>query len=180
MSYLPVWASFLHGDSAIFKFGTTFTGRDIAPLAFALGLVVLAGSVIVWVLAGAWVRVAGVILVLASAAMVFAPLKFRASPLSASIAAYFTRTGEKQGGLFGAVVTTTMWWLPALIGGVIALFAAFIVVFHRGRWGGFSARYERTGTKPAPSAAKSRAATWDALDQGLDPTQELPGEPAEG
>lgn len=170
MCYLPIWASFVHGQSDIFKTVTSVTGRQYSPLAFALGLVVLAGSVAVWALPGLWVRIAGVVLVVASGYMILTPIVFRADPAMAAAMVLVRESGKADSGVFIVPVTVTWWWLPALIGAVMAFAAAVLVTLHRGHWGGFSARYERAGDTTAPSAAASRTATWDALDRGADPT----------
>jgi uncharacterized membrane protein (TIGR02234 family) len=177
MSYLPTWVSFARRGDGLPSISSTFTGRQVAPAAAALALAVLAGAFAVWALRGWWVRAAGVLLLAASGYLVFVPIRFAADPESRLMAAV-RASGVDQGGVFVfAGVTMTWWWIPALIGGLIALAASFIVVFHRGRWGGISARYERAGADTGPSdlsAPRAGAAAWDALDRGDDPTVQPP------
>jgi uncharacterized membrane protein (TIGR02234 family) len=177
MSYLPTWASFARSGDGLPSINSSFTGRQIAPAAAALALAVLAGAFAVWALRGVWVRAAGVLLLLASAYLVVVPIRFAADPQS-RLLGVARASGASDGGIFVYVgVHASLWWIPALIGGLIALVAAAIVVFHRGRWGGISARYERPSTDDGPtdlSAPRAGAAAWDALDRGDDPTLTRP------
>jgi uncharacterized membrane protein (TIGR02234 family) len=177
MSYLPTWVSFARGGDGLPSINSSFTGRQVAPAAAALALAVLAGSFAVWALRGVWVRVAGVLLLAASGYLVYVPIRFAADPESKLFAAV-RASNVDQGGVFVfAGVKTTAWWIPALLGGLIALVASLIVVLHRGRWGGISARYERPAADTGPadlSAPRAGAAAWDALDRGDDPTVRPP------
>ena len=182
MSYLPTWFSFARGDDGLPSINSSFTGRQLAPAAAALALAVLAGAFAVWALRGVWVRVAGVLLLAASAYLVIVPIRFAADPGSRLLAA-FRASNLDQGGLFVNLgEKTSLWWIPALVGGIIAFVASLIVVFHRGRWGGISARYERPAADTGPadlSAPRAGAAAWDALDRGDDPTVQPQGAAAD-
>ncbi len=175
MAYLPVWVSFAAGSIGLPTLHSSFTGRQVVPVAAALALVVLAGSVAVWALRGVWVRIAGAVLVLASGAMAFASIAFIADPLSAfKTARDASGVGAGELGATTTSVTTSMWWAVALAGGLVAFMAALVVTGHRGRWDGMSARYARAEVdsstdRPVP---RTGAAAWDALDRGDDPTVE--------
>jgi uncharacterized membrane protein (TIGR02234 family) len=183
MPYLPTWISFARGGDGLPSINSSFTGRQVAPAAAALALAVLAGAFAVWALRGAWVRVAGVLLLAASGYLVYVPISFAANPEMKLVGAYSAATGQKDvGWLAFTGVKTTLWWIPALVGGLVALVASLIVVFHRGRWGGISARYERPAAAAGPSdlsAPRAGAAAWDALDRGDDPTVQPPGAAAD-
>lgn len=181
MSYLPTWVSAARGEPGLPQLTGTFTGRQVAPTAAALALAVLAGSVAVWALRGGWVRAVGVVLLGASGYLVVAPIAFAADP-TGRLTEVFPLAAGSAGTSHFKSAEVTLWWIAALLGGLIALVASFIVVFHRGRWGGISARYERAGTDTGPtdlSAPRAGAAAWDALDRGDDPTLPPPVASAE-
>ena len=173
MSYLPVWVSYRSSANGLPSVSVELTGRQLVPTAAALALVALAGSVVVWALRGWWVRLAGALLVIATWVMVVDPLRLARHPLVFVAAADASRTGQSSVGVFANVpIDVRLWWLVASCGGLIAFAAALLVLFHRGRWQGMSARYSRTNASAdiEPRQARTGAAAWDALDRGDDPT----------
>jgi uncharacterized membrane protein (TIGR02234 family) len=171
MSYLPTWVSYMRRSDGLPGINSVFSGRQVAPAAVAAALLVLAGSVAVWAVRGAWVRVVGVVLMMASGYLVFVPIAFAIKPELGLAVAMTGATGQSEATLFLGAIVTTSWWIPALVGGLWALVAAIVVVFHRRRWEGMSARYSRAGLEPGePKTARTGAAAWDALDRGDDPT----------
>ncbi len=152
------------------------TGAGLAPLAGALGVVVLAGFGAVIATRG-WARRAVGILVMISAAVV---LVTAIDPPGA--------TGALEDGLSakgwssGAYTTTTVAWRwVSLAGAVISLAAGAAISRYASRWATMGQEYDaptRSGTpdtRPHLEAAElaelSEADVWREIDQGRDPTR---------
>ncbi len=152
------------------------TGAGLAPLAGALGVVVLAGFGAVIATRG-WARRAVGILIMAAAAVV---LVTAIHPPGA--------TGALEDGLSakgwssGAYATTTVAWRwISLAGAVISLAAGAAISRYASRWATMGQEYDaptRSGSSttgpdtPAVELAElSEADVWREIDQGRDPTR---------
>ncbi|MFN8157978.1 MAG: Trp biosynthesis-associated membrane protein [Candidatus Nanopelagicales bacterium] len=68
----------------------------------------------------------------------------------------------------GVPVTTTSWWLPAALGGLLVVVGGVLALLHRSRWPTMGRRYDLTDRRPPARTAES---AWDLLDfRGVDPT----------
>lgn len=124
-------------------------GSELAPLAWALALVQLAGGGALLATRGVLRRGLGVLIALAAA-------------------------GSAVAAISGASGTGAALWPAACTVGAVAGVAAGVLTLRRGHaWPGMSARYERR-PEPAPAAGKAEKLenrdAWDALDRGDDPT----------
>jgi len=138
---------------------TPVSGSALSPAGGVMGLLtlVLGGAVILS--RGTFRRVAGVLCVVTSL-------------IGAGTAATFAFAGGVPDWLAADIGTIigyerTSWWLLALAAGLIAAAGGVLVAVRGGQFAAFSNRYER-------SAAHPRSA-WEALDRGIDPTDDAPG-----
>jgi uncharacterized membrane protein (TIGR02234 family) len=170
MSYLPVWLGYFHSPDGLPVVHSTYTGRQLLPLSMALALVVLAGSVAVWVLPRIWVRLVGIVLLGCSLLMFFEAVGFWLSPELVLAAAMARDSKQANVAVVANAITISSWWIAALVGSLLAVVGSLITAFHFGPWPGMSARYNRSNAGAVTAPTVSGAGAWDALDQGVDPT----------
>lgn len=141
----------------------TVSGRDVSPgVAFA-GWIALAGAGGV-IATRSWGRVViGLVLALVGLAAAAASFWFAAVPGPAVEAAAGTATS-------GAVasVAASGWWAMAALGGALVAFAGGWTAVAGRRWPSLGQRYQRADRADDPGSA------WDALDRGIDPTDDPP------
>ncbi len=130
------------------------SGRDLAPGAGYLPLLLLVAPLAVWATGGWLRRVVGAVALLAGLAVAWAAVQ-AAPPL--------LDTGRLSLGP-DAGYTESAWWLLAAGAGVLAALAGLVVAWRSGSWPRMAGRYERTR-----GPARERSA-WELLDAGLDPT----------
>lgn len=148
----------------------TASGRSLAPLAAALGLVGLAGVVAVVATRGAGRVATGVLLALSGAAVAATSLRAQLR-LESAVRPVAERVASVPGGILSGVRGTP--WPAISVAGGLLLCAAGVLVAARGRrWAALSARYEPPREPPAaPAAAAEPTGIWEALDRGEDPTR---------
>ncbi len=152
------------------------TGADLAPLAGALGVVVLAGFGAVIATRGWARRVVGILIVAAAAVVLVTAIH----PPGA--------TGALEDGLSakgwssGAYSTGTVGWRwVSLAGALISMGAGAAISRYASRWATMGQEYDaptREGTaasgpdaEAADMAELSEADVWREIDQGRDPTR---------
>lgn len=156
---------------------TTVSGADLAPLAGALGVVLLASFGAVIATAG-WVRrgLGGLIVV---AAVVVAY-----SAVAPGGSASAVRDGlAAKGWAGGDYDVATQWWRWVTLAGALVCGAAGATIGRfGGRWATMGSAYDAPRTAPAPSpqpdadetlpseTRRSDADLWQAIDRGHDPT----------
>jgi uncharacterized membrane protein (TIGR02234 family) len=170
------WVHATVDDPVLGHTTVTASGRQAAPVVPAVALVALAGGVALLLARTLGRRVAGLLLVLAGAAMAAAAVTVVRSPAGG--------VGDLVGRAVGTVggadaVTRLTWWPWLAVAGGVACFAggALAVVRARG-WAASRSRYDapgeqlvaETGPETAP-ADDDPGATWDALSRGEDPTR---------
>jgi hypothetical protein len=135
----------------------SLAGREVAPgVAFA-GWIALAGIGGV-IAARGWGRVVvGIVLVVLGLGALAAAFWFAVLPGPAA---------ESAARAFGvpASVAATGWWAMAALGGALVAFAGGWVAVRGRGWPALGRRYERAGDTPSTA--------WDALDRGIDPTDD--------
>lgn len=143
------------------------SGRAAAPGAIALGVVALAGAVVVATATRAVLRVTAALLAVAGAVVAVTCVLAVADPARAVASSAARAAGVSDPVL--AAVTTTAWPLiAALAGGVLAV-AGVLTWVQAPRWttaGPTGAQDDATTEGTAPSTLD----TWDALSRGEDPT----------
>jgi uncharacterized membrane protein (TIGR02234 family) len=147
-------------------------GADVAPLAGALGFVLLAGLGAVVATRGRVRRGLGVLIMVAAAVVV-----------AAAVHPGDTRYGIEQalsakGWSGGPYDTGVGWWrVLTAVGGCGCLLAGALVARFGARWASMGARYDAPRPTTATAAADLPAAPtetdlWRSIDSGRDPTQD--------
>ncbi|MDH2428564.1 TIGR02234 family membrane protein [Sphaerisporangium sp. TRM90804] len=181
-------ASFAGGPSGVRTPPVTLAGGDLAPVLSPLALAALASVVAVLASRGVWRRVVGAVLALFGAAAVVAVWQGAAAGRVAGAA---RERVTLSGGDHVAVAVDWVWPGLAVAGGLVLLCAGALAVARGPAWPGMSDRYDRpggaakkAGEEPEEPAAerpgRAERALWDALDQGLDPTDGAEGRGARG
>jgi uncharacterized membrane protein (TIGR02234 family) len=151
---------------------TTASGADLAPLAGALGVVLLAAFGAVIATRG-WVRRA------LGAAIVLASLVVLVAVVDPSGAGAALRSGLSAKGWSGGAYRThtEVWRWLVLASSVVTASAGAATFWYGGRWAVMGDRYDapgasrRTATRPADELSENDV--WQAIDRGRDPTQDL-------
>lgn len=147
------------------------SGADLAPLAGALGVALLAAFGAVIATRG-WVRRAlGAAILVASLAVLVSVI---APAGSAEVLESGLATRGWSGG--GYRTSTEPWRWLALTAAVVAALAGVATVRYGGHWAVMGARYDAPSA-PGPATAKpadqlTENDVWQAIDSGRDPTQE--------
>lgn len=152
------------------------TGRELAPLGAAAGLVGLAGVAGILATRRWGRRIVGAVVALSGGAAGAIALAFGLAG-GAFVEASLGARGLAPSST--AAAASTLWWVAAVAGGLAMLAAGLLAITRGPQWPGLSSRYERDGTGPreAPGADPGPdggrvggIAAWDALDRGEDPT----------
>jgi len=138
--------------------------------AYALALVLMtAGGILLIAVAGLpWLTLAAVLGIVATrswARTVVAGLLAVAGVAAMAAAVGQAVAGDGGEGSSGAS------WLPVLIGGALVGVGALWCAVQGRRWPAMGGRYERAGGSGDGRGRRSMS-TWDALDQGVDPTDD--------
>ena len=155
---------------------TAATGGELAPLAPAAALVLLAAAGALLAVRGSGRVVVGLLMVGAGGAVVWSSGRVLggADVLTTQLRALGVPASDL------AVDLAPAWPVLAVVGGVLGALAGLVAAVRGRRWPAMGRRYERHGGA-APAAALSdeqRAqAAWTALDRGDDPTADPDGGP---
>lgn len=170
LAAVPVWITATVVTAGL---GTTtyqVTGSQASAGLVAVALVALAGSVAVVATGGRVRQAVGVLVVLAGCAVVALAAVPGLRPAEAARGAVTASAGGATGPL---TTTGSLWWLVAVLGGLLVVSGGVSTV-RRGRaWPTMSARFERAGT----SRRGATTDPWAALDRGDDPTLDTAGPP---
>jgi hypothetical protein len=146
-----VWAVTVTERPGLSALRDTTTGTAEQPWVAGLAVVALAGAGALLATRGVVRRVLGGVLVLTGLAVAAGTIAARA-------------------GLAGG---SLVWPVAGVAGGLVVAAGGLIAARSGHRWPAMGARYERT-TAPAAAARAAEPddtrAAWDALDQGVDPT----------
>jgi uncharacterized membrane protein (TIGR02234 family) len=157
------------------------TGGEVAPLAPAAALVLLAAAGALLAVRGAGRIAVGLLMVLAGAGIVWSSGRVLAG---ADVVTERLRSfGVPASDLATDVAPT--WPVVAVVGGVLGIVAGLLAVLRGRRWPAMGRRYERPdgtapdATRPARTLTDEQRAqsAWTALDQGRDPTSDPPEGP---
>jgi uncharacterized membrane protein (TIGR02234 family) len=157
------WAhTSLSGVAGAGRSTLSVTGHQVAPSITAVGISLLALAAAILASNGVMRRLAGVLVVLVSGAAIGIAITARGDVSAALRHREVGPTG------FTVHATANGWWVVTAIGGVLALSAGVMTVFHSQRWSQMGEKYD------APSAQRPTkdpaTVAWDALDRGEDPT----------
>lgn len=144
------------------------SGRSVAPVVAALGLVGLAGVVAVLATRGAGRVATGVLLALAGAGVVAASLN-----VGSDLAEAVRPAADRISGVPGASaegIRATVWPRVSVVGGTLLCTAGLLTAARGGRWTAMSERYDALGADRLVRPAEP-AGIWEALDRGDDPTR---------
>ena len=151
------------------------TGGEVAPLAPAAALVLLAAAGALLAVRGAARVAVGLLVVLAGAGIVWSSGRVLGG---ADVVTDRLRSfGVPASDLATDLAPT--WPVVSVVGGVLGIAAGLLAVVRGRRWPAMGRRYERPGgtasgpARPVPTAGdEQRAQTaWTALDRGEDPTE---------
>lgn len=139
------------------------TGHQVAPALSGLAIALLALAAAVLASRGVLRRIVGTAVVFAGAAVVGVAVTARGD-VSAALE-------HREVGAQGLPVHAAAngWWVPALLGGLLALGAGVATVVRGDRWAGMGAKYDAPTAAP-PREPDPAAQAWAALDRGEDPT----------
>ncbi|MFC4585584.1 Trp biosynthesis-associated membrane protein [Sphaerisporangium corydalis] len=144
-------------------------GGDLAPVLAPLALACLAALVAVLATRGPWRRAIGVLL--AAAGLAAAVASWRGVSASHAVSAALERATLHGDAARAVVAVTWAWPVLAIAAGIMLSAAGALAVARGGAWPGMSDRYDRPGpSAAAPKPGRAERSLWDALDQGLDPT----------
>lgn len=147
-----------------------------APLAGALGLVILAAWGVLLVTRGRVRRAMAVVAMLASGGFLATAVWARGALKDDSLAKAARRVGEMpEGCLAASVWMNNTWWLAALAVGLIGIVAAVLAVLLAPHWPEMGSKYDApTGTAATlpPTEEWTSTDLWKSLDAGHDPTVE--------
>jgi uncharacterized membrane protein (TIGR02234 family) len=164
------WASATAVVDGLPTLHATVSGAELAPPAWALGLVMLAGFGAVVATRGRVRRALGVLIVAASAAVVVAAAHPREP--HAALATALSAKGWTGGGFS----TGTQAWRWLVLACALVCAAAGAATASNGhRWAAMGSRYDAPGGAAADAgtagAADGEAQMWRSIDRGHDPTQ---------
>ncbi len=175
---VPVFAGDAVGGPAS---AVALSGRELTPIGFAAGWVALAGAAGLLATRTWGRRVIGAVVALAAATAGATALAF---PLTGSAFIEAALDARSITGVEASAVTTTAWWIAALIGALLGAVAGVLALLRGPTWPRLSGRYERAsggqsggggaGDPQDPAGAVGGIAAWDALDRGEDPTDPAP------
>jgi uncharacterized membrane protein (TIGR02234 family) len=148
------------------------SGADLAPLAGALGVAVLAAFGAVIATRGWARRAIGVAIMAASVVIVVSA----ADPSGAREA--LTSGLSAKGWSGGDYRTSTEpWRWLVLLGGAVTLLAGAVTARYGGQWAAMGERYDAPrparNAVPKPAEELTENDVWQAIDQGRDPTREV-------
>ncbi|RZU31410.1 Trp biosynthesis-associated membrane protein [Blastococcus saxobsidens] len=152
------------------------SGGDVAPLATAAGLVLLAAAVALLAVRGAGRAAVGLVTAAAGGALVWSGVRVLAGGVADAAADLPGLTGSSV--VSTAVDVSPVWPALSLLAGLLALVVGLLTAVRGRTWPAMGRRYERTATTATPARPRTdedRAQdAWKALDRGEDPTEPPP------
>jgi hypothetical protein len=140
-------------------------GRDLAAVAGATPALLIVLVLALTVTGGQIRRVIGALALLLSALVAVAAIRGSGPLLPNDLGVRFNVAGA-------ASYTTTWWWLPSLLGAVIAGYGGLVAWRYGATWVGMSGRYRRgPAVAPVATGPLTEREAWDVLDSGEDPTE---------
>lgn len=164
-------------DAALGVGEVAVTGREAVPVAVALGLVAVAGGVVLTTAGRLLRRVVAVLLALGGAGVVVATVTLGSSRDALLRDAFAQATGAATDPPAGSVQALTVWPYLSAAGGLLVVVAALVVLARGRRWDAPSRRFESPAARAAAARTSERDAAfdaWDALSAGDDPTDAAP------
>lgn len=162
-----VTATFVEPSSPVIKL--SISGRTLEPLGAGVAWALVAGVIAFRVTTGLLRSAIGFILVLLSSASIYAALSSHGSAISSLVNQTISQTAGRT--VIATSITETGLWLGASVLSVVALILSVLLVLTPATSPSGS-RYNRVSTDS--SEAATQLTTWQALDAGIDPTQDQP------
>jgi uncharacterized membrane protein (TIGR02234 family) len=157
------WAhTTLDGVAGAASSSLSVTGHQVAPSLSAVGIALLALAAAILSSSGVLRRVVGIVVVLVAGAAIGVALSARGDVTTALRDREVGPTG------FAVHASANGWWVVAFVGGLLALAAGVLTVFHSRQWSRMGEKYDAPAS-PRPAKDPATVA-WDALDRGEDPT----------
>jgi uncharacterized membrane protein (TIGR02234 family) len=170
-----VWFTARAGEPGLPSLPVSLSGRDVAAVVSAAGLLALAAAAVVLLVGGIARRVVGGVVVVVG----LVALWRCGYVLTHRAAAALDAAASRPDGSGASTVTSptmTAWPWLALVGAVLVVVGGAAVALRGGRWPDRSTRYDADAVPVAPSGKASAEpvdvsdAMWKALDRGEDPT----------
>ena len=173
LGYGRIWSTTRLTEVGLPSLLVQLSGRDVQPVGAAtaiVGLAAIAGLV-------ATRRIgrilSGIVLIIVGLLDAFLAFRFGMGDRTAIVTAVSERAGhDLDPGAVRAATSTSMWWLAAAFGGVCFVVAGLLTLMRSSTWPTLGSRYER-GTQTGRTASRPVSA-WDQLDDGIDPTLDVP------
>ena len=147
------------------QFHISMTGRDIEPMLAGCAWALLTSALALLITRGVLQRIVALISAVLSMLSLGSSIQ---AHNGAGISSAQSFIASKVGLTFdGYSLTSNSWWLVSSLLSLIALLASLFAVLNVSTSEQFSQRYDR-----ASQAPERELSTWQALDQGLDPTAE--------
>jgi hypothetical protein len=179
LGYGRTWSTTRLTESGLPSLLVQLTGRDVQPAGAAtaiLGLAAIAGLV-------ATRRIgrilSGIVLLVVGVLDAFLAIQFGFGERASIVAAVSERAGrDLDPEIVRAATSTSMWWIAAALGGACFVVAGLLTLTQSSTWPTLGARYERS--EQASDRGKRPVSAWDQLDDGIDPTVDLPTSDSSG
>ena len=160
---VPVFAGSDEGVSR----EVALTGRDLVPLGAAMGWVGLAAIAALLATRTWGRRVTGAVVLVAGGIAGVTGVAFGfAEAATGGTGAFVEAALRARTDAVPTSVSVSAWWLLAIVSGLAMMVCGLLALLEGPSWPRLGARYSRASTQTPASAA----ATWDALDRGVDPT----------
>ena len=166
LGYSRTWAQAVVSQPGLPTLVVDLDGRDLQPGGAAAAVLALAGVAGLVATRRIGRVVSGVLLLLTGLAAAGSALAFG---VSGGLDAVRRLASDRAGVDVTPTVSTSSWWLVAVVGGLLVAVAGVLAVVRGARWPVLGRRYERAGG-PAPARAGRPPSAWEQLDQGVDPT----------
>lgn len=170
-----VWVAGPTTDPVLGPATVTVTGAQAAPGTVVLAMVTV-GALLGTLTAGRVLRTFNAVLMVLAA---LGALAVTALVLLAPAEAVGRRAGEQTGreGSVTADATVSAWLWVALVACAALVAATVVAGWSARRWGGLSDRFDRPAALADGRGLVQPRSTWDAVSQGIDPTDDTRDEP---
>lgn len=184
LASVPTWVSASVQDEGLPIVTSQVSGRSVAPLVAACGLLALAGGFAA-LLAGPWARrVIGLLLFVVGVAAAWSVLAVLRDPEASTVGPLSDAVGLSAVTVTGAATST--WPVVAALACTLVTVGGGWMLLRSGGWSRSAARYEREpldtrtsetqgrtgapGSVPPSADEAGGTGLWDSLDRGEDPT----------